>query len=140
MQSPTEDSAARLRTAGLKVTRPRQRVLEAFGELNGHHSVDEVVSWLRNRGEPLPRGSVYAIVDDLADHGILQVVDAAAGATLYEIYRHDHGHFVCNQCGAILDIPAPEKLHLPGLEALGSVRQVQVVVRGICMSCQPSQS
>lgn len=133
-------SATRLRTAGLKATRPRQRVLEAFEHLGGHHSVDEVVGWLKDSGEPLPRGSVYGIVDDLARSGLLTLVDAAAGATLYEVHRHDHSHFVCNSCGSIFDVPAPSSMDLPELAGVGSVTNIQVVIRGACTACQSARN
>ena len=125
----------RLRDAGLKATRPRQLVLEAFAEMSGHHSVDDVVHWLRERGEPLPRGSVYGIVDALTNKGLLQLADAGPGAALYEIYQHDHSHFVCERCQAIFDVPL-EALTLPPLEFADSVSRVQLVIRGICQDCR----
>lgn len=135
-ESSETDSATRLRIAGLKATRPRQRVLEAFEHLGGHHSVDDVVGWLRDSGEPLPRGSVYGIVDDLARCGLLTLVDAAAGATLYEVHRHDHSHFVCNSCGSIFDVPAPGAMNLPEMSQIGTVTNIQVVIRGACRACE----
>lgn len=128
------DCAQRLREAGLKATRPRQMVLSAFAELAGHHSVDEVVAWLRARGQPLPRGSVYGIVEDLTKKGLLQLADAGPGAALYELYRHDHSHFVCESCGAIFDVPT-ETMELPQLDFATRVSRIQVVIRGICQTC-----
>lgn len=129
------DFANRLREAGLRATRPRQLVLTAFAELAGHHSVDEVVAWLRQHGHPLPRGSVYVIVGDLTSGGLLQMADAGPGAALYELYSHDHSHFVCDSCGAIYDVPT-EDFELPPLEFVTRVTRVQVVIRGLCQSCQ----
>jgi len=126
--------AQRLREAGLRATKPRQLVLTAFAELAGHHSVDEVVAWLRERGHPLPRGSVYVIVGDLTSSGLLQMADAGPGAALYELYRHDHSHFVCDSCGAIYDVPT-ETVELPALTFATHVSRVQVVIRGLCQSC-----
>lgn len=129
------DFAQRLREAGLKATRPRQLVLTAFAELAGHHSVDEVVLWLREQGQPLPRSSVYVVVGDLTNRGLLQLADAGPGAALYELFHHDHSHFVCESCRAIFDVPT-ETVELPKLEFANSVSRVQVVIRGICQSCR----
>lgn len=133
------DCVQRLREAGLKATRPRQLVLSAFAQLTGHHSVDEVVVWLRQQGHPLPRGSVYGVVDDLTAKGLLQLADAGPGAALYELYCHDHNHFVCECCGAIFDVPT-EAVELPRLDFAAQVSRVQLVIRGICQDCQPESS
>jgi len=129
------DTAQRLRDVGLKATRPRQLVLEAFAQLQGHHSVDEVVAWLRERGEPLQRGSVYGVVEALTSKGLLQLADARPGAALYELYQHDHSHFVCEKCHAIFDVPL-EALELPNLAFADSVTRVQLVIRGVCQNCK----
>ena len=129
------DTAQRLRDVGLKATRPRQLVLEAFAQLQGHHSVDEVVAWLRDRGEPLQRGSVYGVVEALTTKGLLQLADAGPGAALYEIYHHDHSHFVCEKCRAIFDVRL-EALDLPKLEFADRVTRVQLVIRGVCRNCK----
>jgi len=129
------DCVQRLREAGLKATRPRQWVLSAFAELSGHHTVDEVVAWLREKGKPLPRGSVYGIVQDLTGKGLLQLADAGPGAALYELYRHDHSHFVCDTCGSIFDVPI-DAVELPQLQFASRVSRVQLVIRGICQLCR----
>lgn len=132
---PPMDCAQRLREAGLKATRPRQLVLSAFAALAGHHTVDDVVEWLRAQGSPLPRGSVYGIVGDLTARGLLQLADAGPGAALYELYRHDHSHFVCEACGAIFDVPT-EAVAIPHLGFAKEVSRVQLVIRGICQTCR----
>ena len=124
-----------MRDVGLKATRPRQLVLEAFAELQGHHSVDEVVAWLRERGEPLQRGSVYGVVEALTNKGLLQLADAGPGAALYELYDHDHSHFVCEKCRVIFDVRL-EALELPVLDFAQRVTRVQLVIRGVCQSCK----
>lgn len=129
------DNAQKLRDAGLKATRPRQLVLEAFSQLAGHHSVDEVVAWLRERGEPLQRGSVYGVVEALTSKGLLQLADAGPGAALYELFQHDHSHFVCESCHAIFDVPL-EAVELPRLDFADSVTRVQLVIRGTCHNCK----
>lgn len=128
------NTAQKLREVGLKATRPRQLVLEAFARLQGHHTVDEVVAWLRERGEPLQRGSVYGVVQALTSKGLLQLADAGPGAALYELFHHEHSHFVCEKCQAIFDVPL-ETLELPHLEFANSVTRVQLVIRGVCQSC-----
>lgn len=129
------DTAQRLREAGLKATRPRQLVLEVFSRWEGHHSVDHVVDHLREQGDPLPRGSVYGIVEDLVQSGLVQLAHAGPGAALYELFRHEHSHFVCQRCQAIFDVPT-EAVSLPPMDFAASVSSVQLLIQGICHDCR----
>ena len=130
-------TASRLRQNGLKATRPRQLVLEAFEHLGGHHSVDDVVDWLKDQGQPLQRGSVYGVVEALVDKGLLNLADAGPGRALYEMPQKDHHHFVCQQCHAVLDVDLPEGFPWPEFPGAACITQAHIVFRGLCRGCQP---
>ena len=130
----------RLRTSGLKATRPRQRVLEAFECLGGHHSVDEIVAWLHQQGDRIPRGSVYGVVEALADKGLLQRADAGPGKALYELSGAEHHHFVCQNCGEIFDVDLPQGFPWPQFSCAASITQAQIVFRGVCAACASGPS
>lgn len=128
----------RLQAAGLRATQPRLQVLEVLEEIGPHHSVDEIVAALAARGKPLPRMSVYNVVGALVAHGLLMATDAGPGRALYELSERWHHHFVCRDCGAIIDVPCVvgEKPCLrPGtLDA--DVDEAQVIFRGRCAACR----
>lgn len=131
------NDATALRAAGLRATRPRRAVLRLLHELGGHRSVDELVVALEERGEPLPRASVYNVVADLSARGLLMVADTGPGAALYEVADRWHHHFVCRDCGAIVDVPCAVgerpclEAALPGAE----IDEAQVIFRGRCSDC-----
>jgi len=126
-----------LRAAGLRATQPRLRVLRLLRELGGHRSVDDLVAALRERGTPLPRASIYNVVDDFVERGLALGADAGPGRALYEASETPHHHFVCLDCGAVLDVPCVVgdrpclEAGLPGIE----VYEAQVIFRGRCPSC-----
>ena len=62
--------AKRLRAVGLRATRPRRLVLALLEELGGHRSVDELAARLQDQGTPLPRPSIYNIVEALVAAGL----------------------------------------------------------------------
>jgi Fe2+ or Zn2+ uptake regulation protein len=129
------DLTQRLRESGLRVTRPRLLVLEMLGRTRNHLSVDELVSELHTCGTPLPRGSVYGIVEALVEHGLLAQAELGPGPARYELDRGEqHCHFICSACGDTQDIPAPT-FQEPSLPVDGRVDSVQLVLRGICSSC-----
>jgi len=126
-----------LRAAGLRATQPRLRVLRLLRDLGGHRSVDDLVAALRARGTPLPRASAYNIVSDLVERGLALGADAGPGRALYEASETPHHHFVCLDCGVLLDVPCVVgarpclEAALPGVE----VQEAQVIFRGRCPSC-----
>ncbi|HEX4202663.1 MAG TPA: Fur family transcriptional regulator [Ktedonobacteraceae bacterium] len=127
----------RLRAAHLKVTRPRRLVLSLLRELGGHHSVDQLVEELRKRDTPLPRASVYNAIDILVSHEIVMLADAGPGPALYEENEHWHHHFVCVDCGIVINIACVkgEKPCLLPEWVPGTVEEAQIIFRGHCSCC-----
>jgi len=133
----TDDAAARLRQAGLRVTRQRVSILDALASLGGHRTADEVGAALRDAGAPLPRASLYHALGAMAAAGVLLVADAGPGVARYEVASSWHHHLVCRSCGAILDVPCVRgrapclEADLPG----AAVDEAQVIFRGRCPTC-----
>jgi Fe2+ or Zn2+ uptake regulation protein len=136
----TEDERtvkSRIQQAGLKVTQPRLLVLSLLQELGGHRSIDELIRELQVRGTPLPRASVYNVIDRFVSQGLVMLADAGPGPALYEIALTWHHHFVCTACGVIVDIPCikGEKPCLLPDWVPGIVEETQIIFRGYCIEC-----
>ncbi|MCS7051584.1 MAG: transcriptional repressor [Thermomicrobium sp.] len=127
----------RLRQAGLRVTQPRLWVLDVLDRVSGHWSADEVLAAVRARGARLSRATVYNVIHALVSSGLVMVADAGPGRMLLESARVWHHHFVCRDCGTVIDVPcvigAKPCLQpaLPGAE----VDEAQVIWRGRCPRC-----
>lgn len=132
---PDEQSLSlQMRDAGLRVTRPRLTVLAMLHEMRGHRSAEELLAALRERGSSIPRASVYNVLTDLLDHGLIMLADAGPGRALYEAGAEWHHHFVCRDCGHIIDVPCAvgaKPCMEPALEGL-VVDEAQVIFRGAC--------
>ncbi|MBA3826360.1 MAG: transcriptional repressor [Ktedonobacterales bacterium] len=132
------DVVAQLQAAGLRATRPRLLVLRAFQERAAQHlSAEAIVLALRAQATPLPRASVYNSISALVAHGLLMVTDVGPGRTLYEYMAHWHHHFICQQCGVILDVPCvvgASPCLLPD-QIDAEVSSAQVIFRGLCRAC-----
>lgn len=131
------DPATRLREAGLRVTRSRLAILGLLEDLGGHHSADELVEAFRSRGSPIPRATVYHVLEALERAGLVLVADAGPGRALYESAADWHHHLVCRACGRIVDVPCLTDARpclspvLPGTV----VEEAQVIFRGLCAVC-----
>jgi Fe2+ or Zn2+ uptake regulation protein len=134
----TESLTQRIRRSGLKATKPRRQVLLALAQEGGHLSADQVREVLQTRGVRLPRASVYNALRDLARAGILQLADTGPGRALFEYSTSWHHHFVCRNCGLILDVPCVSGMKpcmTPELEGC-EVDEAQIIFRGICSACR----
>jgi Fur family ferric uptake transcriptional regulator len=131
------DVSLQLHEAGLRVTRTRLVLLGLLEALGGHRSVDELLAAARSRGTPVSRATAYHALAALERAGLVLVVDAGAGPTLYESGGGRHHHLICRACGRVIDVPAlrgePARLE-PDVEGV-RVDQARVVFRGLCPSC-----
>ena len=140
-EQPPQDEAEtlqkRLHRAGLKATQPRLLVLQLLEELGGHRSIDELLKELNKRHTPLPRASVYNVIEILVSRGLVMLADAGPGPALYEVSMTWHHHFVCITCGKIVDIPCVqgEKPCLLPDWVPGVVAETQIIFRGHCTQC-----
>lgn len=134
---PQSHLVERLRRAGLRATRPRLIILEVLERGSGHRSIDELLDLLRARGVRLPRATVYNVIRSLVAHGLVMVADTGPGRMLVEPAQSWHHHFVCRECGAVLDVACVVgakpclQPDLPGAE----VDEAQVIWRGRCPRC-----
>ncbi|MDK1359210.1 Fur family transcriptional regulator [Arthrobacter sp. zg-Y1219] len=129
--------SAALRHEGLRATIPRLDVYRALAVSGGHRSADDLAGMLAADGGTVQRTSVYNALRALVDAGLVQVVQAGPGTTLYELRGSDHHHFLCRDCGTITDVPAGSEvpplldMNIPGAR----VDSAQVVLRGLCADC-----
>ncbi len=136
-----ESIESRLRGAGLRVTGPRVRVFNLLKSLGGHHSADDLAQRMSGDENAMSRASVFNVLHDLTNAGLIMLSDAGPGRAFYEASDTWHHHFVCRKCGAIIDVPCAKEVKPclnPMLPGPGfSVDEAQVIFRGLCPSCNP---
>ena len=122
----------RLRSAGLRATRPRVHILHWLDTHPGHHAAEDVVD-----RTGLPKATVYHVLGQLRAEGLIAVADAGPGRTLYETSDAPaHHHFVCRRCGRVIDVPAAQVPAAASPDVTGAVvDSVDVILRGRCDVC-----
>lgn len=128
-----------LRTAGLRVTRPRLAVLDVLRD-GGHLDADEIATRLRERLESVSTQAIYDVLGALSRAGLARRVEPAGSPARYEARVSDnHHHVVCRGCGEIADIDCTigEAPCLDPATAKGyEVDEAEVTFWGLCPSCQ----
>lgn len=132
----------RLRSAGLRVTRPRVAVLDVLDEarLTGRHLlVAEVAAQARDRIGSVSTQAVYDCLEALARVGAVRRVELPGSPARYETRVSDnHHHLTCRSCGVVVDVACAtgETPCLTPADDHGFVLdEAEVIFWGRCAAC-----
>lgn len=121
------------REKGLKCTAQRLAVFSVLFGRRTHPSVDEVWKGVRRSVPTVTRDSVYRILNEFSEQGLVARLDALTSAR-YDTCTDPHAHFICESCGSVTDYPLPEGMALPeGIR--GERRHLELRVIGVCERC-----
>lgn len=129
-----------LRTQKLKMTSPRETVLEAFVATEGHLSADDILAAARRIDPGIGQATVFRTVKLLAEAGLARDACQDDGPRKYEhAYRHSHhDHLLCIRCGRIVEFcdTAIEKAQ-DGIFAAHGFKPTghTLELRGLCSEC-----
>ncbi len=94
------------RNEGLRVTVPRQMVVDVLERARGHISADEIYFQVHKDNPGIGLTTVYRTLELLVRMGAVARFEFGDGCARYELSkgndRHHH-HLVCSQCGKVLD-------------------------------------
>ncbi|MFZ5478709.1 MAG: Fur family transcriptional regulator [Myxococcota bacterium] len=113
MNAAAEDAqrrlAAHMRQRGLKHTRQRDEILEAFFEDGGHVSIDDLLSRVQSRMPGVGYATVYRAMKLFSEAGVAHERHFQDGQTRYEpvIADEHHDHLICQTCGHIFEFEDP---------------------------------
>jgi Fur family transcriptional regulator, ferric uptake regulator len=138
-------SAARaLSDAGYRRGGARRAILELLDEQTCALSAVEIERALSDRRREVSRASVYRVMEELEEIGLVQRVEIGQGIVRYEPVRDGHGHhhhLVCDRCGRL------EPFTDEGLERAirrlserlpVQVSEHEIVLHGACEDCAES--
>ncbi len=122
------------RKIGWKCTSQRLAVYKFLQGNHTHPDVDTVWSAVRSTLPTITRESVYRILNEFVDTGIIARLDHIDNAR-YDSRMETHGHFICEQCGKILDFDWPEGTVIPPEMLSRSISHMEIRIVGICQHC-----
>ena len=94
-----------LRKAGLKVTMPRVKILELLEQADsGHMSAEEIYQKLLEEGEQTGLATVYRVLTQFEQAGLVLRHNFEGGKAVFEIDRGEHhDHMVCTDTGHVME-------------------------------------
>ncbi len=129
-----------LRSVGLKVTHPRIRILSLLEECTKSHlSAEEVYRMLIDQEEEIGLATVYRVLTQFEQAGILKRHNFETGHSVFELDRGEHhDHLLCTKCGKV------EEFHNHEIERLQQqiadkhgfeIMDHSLTLYGICRQC-----
>ena len=99
-----------LKTAGLKATVPRLKIINLFETSDVRHlTAEDVYRLLLADGVDIGLATVYRVLTQFEQAGILVRHHFESGKAVFELNEgKHHDHLVCLQCGRVEEFYAPE--------------------------------
>ena len=132
---------------GYKWTTQRQRIIDILKSEKGHLSAIDIHAVLRQKHHPVSMATVYRTLAILIKSGLVKKINIADKPSVFEFdgnsrKNQEHGHFVCQRCGQVVDIrpAALSMLKEIDQELLDQFRldilDHQVTFFGLCPNCK----
>ena len=124
-----------------KHSHKRDSIAEVICSSKAHPSADTVYAVLRESYPSISLATVYRNISQLRADGVIKSVGVVEGVERYDGDLSDHPHFVCESCGAVIDIEPQDALGNSSDEQIAKKYNVEVTGRhvvyyGRCGNCR----
>lgn len=119
--------------------RKRDAILNCLRMSREHPSAETLFQQLKTEIPGLSMGTVYRNLNLFKQQGLAMSVATVAGVERFDGNTCPHVHFICNDCGAVIDLEAmqaPDFLSQAAQQCCGGqVTGCQLSFTGICQNC-----
>lgn len=99
-----------------------------------HPSIDEIYTALSKDIPTLSRTTVYNTLRLFVDHGAATMLTIDERNACFDSITTPHAHFLCRQCGRILDFPLADNVSQANMEGF-RVDEMHQYYKGLCPRC-----
>jgi len=122
-----------------RYSKKREAILAAIRSTNCHPSAEWVYQALKPTHPDLSLGTVYRNLTFFQQCGDIQSVGVVKGQERFDGDVTLHSHFICNRCGAVIDLPQiklDSELTQTVSEQYGlAVERHELTFYGTCQTC-----
>jgi Fur family iron response transcriptional regulator len=132
MLRPSPHLAERLRSVGLRLTRPRLALARLLFDGNDRHVTAEQLHGEATAGSiPVSLATVYNVLHQFTAAGLMREVVVEPGRSYFDTNIDDHHHFFCEASGVLQDISGRDVTvsGIPVPPAGTEISCVEVIVR-----------
>ena len=135
MELSREFLSERLKSADIRPSYQRIKVLEYLYHTGGHPTADEIFRALSADIPSLSKVTIYNSLHTLVDAGLVHVVDIDETVKRFDINLDSHGHFLCEACGTVFNFQVDiERVPIDGLTHF-EITQKNIYFKGLCPHC-----
>ena len=120
--------------------RKRDAILNCVRSTDAHPSADWVFEHVKMEVPDISLATVYRNLALFKEQGLITSLGTVKGVERFDGNTDPHVHFICTQCGAVLDLPqisVPEELNSAVAQSSGGrVDSCQLSFTGICGECR----
>jgi Fur family transcriptional regulator, peroxide stress response regulator len=106
------------------------QIVKVLGESCNPKSALEILSEIIKTSPTTNKTTVYRALSKLEKEGKVRSFSLTDGVVRYENSSHEHGHFVCEECGVVSTVDLPKKI------SNQKVNKVVYTEFGICNDCE----
>ena len=130
-----------LKSAGLKVTLPRLKILEVLEMSENHHmSAEDIYRTLVLKGEVVGVATIYRVLTQFEESGMVKKLNFDNEQSVFELSNVDHhDHLVCLKCGMIdefFDEVIEQHQHDIAKRHGYQLTDHSLYLYGLCKNCQ----
>jgi Fur family peroxide stress response transcriptional regulator len=126
------------KSAGLKLTHQRLEIYRELLEAQDHPSAESLHKRLDARLPSLSLDTVYRTLTTFEKIHLVHRLETRESQARFEALTLRHHHFLCDQCGQVIDFswPAFDAVELPqSLAEIGAIQRTSVAIYGKCAAC-----
>lgn len=119
-------------------TPQKQLVFNTLVKLGSHVSAGEIYKEIARTTPEFSRATVFRVLSDMADDGILLRVFTTGGDCKYDVTTYPHYHVICRKCGRVSDVRLDSDIEVMShlVSASGyRVEDVFIELSGLCPDC-----
>lgn len=120
-----------------RTTSQKRIILDFLKEVKTYPSAEEIYSSVRKKLPSISRGTVYRILGDFKEKGLIQEIPMSASR--YDGDISCHAHFICEKCGKVfdfLDACRDCSVLKKRKTKVGEINNYQLYFYGKCKSCK----
>ncbi|MCL5669352.1 MAG: ferric iron uptake transcriptional regulator [Gammaproteobacteria bacterium] len=140
-ETGTQAESRDLKSAGLKATLPRIKILQMLESSPERHlSAEDIYKSLLEGGEDVGLATVYRVLTQFESAGLVSRQHFEGGHSVFELNEgKHHDHILCVKCGKIeefIDEMIEERQRAIAKKAGFSMTDHSLYIYGICAACQ----
>jgi Fur family ferric uptake transcriptional regulator len=133
-----EGAVQLVRDKGGRITPSRRLLLQVLFASPEHRSADDLAAEVQAQAPDIHLSTIYRNLEELEKLGVVAHTHSGHGPATYHRAKAVHGHFVCGECGKLIEAPQAlfEKLASEAKAKFGfTIEPHHFAVLGRCADC-----